>query len=638
MPFDSKDTIIKSGYTPLIQWNKQGVTSPIATKNNIELFNFENKNNNGLVIEHSHKKKSESTKQTKTNTLQERIVKIEKELKKAENSNGLVGKAWSWFKNKTDGFLPVDSSNKVRKQLEIEKQKIKDIQKPEVFKELTGIEYSDENYAKFEQGEIKLLSEQKLEGYKEGQDMVVDVVADVGAGIAAGVALAAAPVTGGASLLLAAGVGGVTKLGIKATSAGIRGKDYSGKDILKDLGTGAITGLLTPVTMEVGGAVGNVSARVGARVFGQSVAGKIATKTTTFVLREGSIGAVFGGGAEGLGEVGRQGYHAVADGEDFDLGRIYEKTKEGAIGGAVAGVFMNGGMKVVSKCKAYLNETNVHKIVITKDKKVSSFYKLLKSKDILSLKLGKLINIGGSANVYELKGFEELYIVRLEKKSSFDIKKLKLVKNSSKYNPIVAQSKDGKISIQKKICGEPLYDKSWQKNLIEEIEPNLELFYGTLNKINDLPDKTFIEYINNIIDIRNNHYNIDAINPNNFLLDLKNQKINFVDLEYSYINNDLIKIEDFFPLLNHFNLIRILSKLSPSEREQLQLFVRNFLDRMIKIAKQKGIILKMPKVSDYIDCSQGKNQKDIIYIYHNDTNKINERIIETQKRILKTEI
>ena len=353
MSFDSKDTIKKSGYTPVIQWNMQGVTSPIATKNKIELFNFENKNNDGLVIEQTSKKKSEPTKQSKTNTLQQRIIKIEQELKKAEKSNGLLGKAWSWFKNKTDSFLPVDSSNNVRKQLKIEKQKIKDIQKPEVFKELTGVEYSDENYKKLLNGEIKLLSEQKLEGYKEGQDMVVDVVADVGAGIAAGVALATAPVTGGASLLLAAGVGGVTKLGIKATSAGIRGKDYSGKDILKDLGTGAITGLLTPVTMGVGGAVGNLSTRVGARVFGQSAAGKIATKATTFLFREGSIGAIFGGGAEGLGEVGRQGYHAVADGESFDFGTIYEKTKEGAFGGAVAGVLMSGGMKGVSKGTKY---------------------------------------------------------------------------------------------------------------------------------------------------------------------------------------------------------------------------------------------------------------------------------------------
>ena len=192
--------------------------------------------------------------------------------------------------------------------------------------------------------------------------MVVDVVADVGAGIAAGVALAAAPVTGGASLLLAAGVGGVTKLGIKATSAGIRAKDYSGKDILKDLGTGAITGLLTPVTMGVGGAVGNLSTRVGARVFGQSAAGKIASRATTFVAREGTIGAIFGGGTEGLGEVGRQGYHAVADGESFDFGTIYEKTKEGAIGGAVAGVLMSGGIKGVEKGLGKLTSKEIFKI------------------------------------------------------------------------------------------------------------------------------------------------------------------------------------------------------------------------------------------------------------------------------------
>ena len=357
--------------------NSQAAKSKAASSITAPLLSFKNtQNNTGLSVEHTTKPNRQYvksyvrviSKDGKTYnfnaTLEKRINNITAKLQKAEKENGLIGKAWSWTKN-TIGFG--DSSNKV-KQIQANERKLlaqfnsNEKTRASVFKQLTGCEYNEENLEKFIKEQIKLKSEITIEKYKEGQEMAVDVVADVGAGIAAGVALAAAPVTGGASLLLAAGVGGVTKLGIKATSAGIRGKDYSGKDILKDLGTGAITGLLTPVTMGLGGAVGNVSTRVGARVFGQSAAGKVATKVTTFIAREGTVGAIFGGGAEGLGEVGRQGYHVTADGEDFDLGTIYEKTKEGAIGGAVAGVLMNGGIKGVEKGLGKLTSKEIFKI------------------------------------------------------------------------------------------------------------------------------------------------------------------------------------------------------------------------------------------------------------------------------------
>lgn len=295
------------------------------------------------------------TKLLKTKTGAEvKIAQQQAILNKTKKEQGFIGKTWDAIKNNVLTFC--DSSDKAQNQINAEKKLLQQILQGKVskkdFKEVTGLECTQENLQKFKNGKLNLKSAEKVSAYKEGQEMAVDVVGDVAAGIGAGIAIAAAPITGGASLALAVAVGAGTKAGIKYLDAKSGGRKYN--TLAKDLGTGAITGLLTPVTMGVGGVVGNLSTRVGARIFGQSTVGKIATKTTTFVLREGSIGAVFGGGAEGLGEVGRQGYHAVADGEDFDLGRIYEKTKEGTIGGAVAGILMSGGIKGASKLKTKL--------------------------------------------------------------------------------------------------------------------------------------------------------------------------------------------------------------------------------------------------------------------------------------------
>jgi stage IV sporulation protein B len=68
--------------------------------------------------------------------------------------------------------------------------------------------------------------------------MALDVGADMISGFLAVGALAFAPVTGGASLLVAAGVGAATKATIKAVAPG----EYSMKDLAYDSITGSING------------------------------------------------------------------------------------------------------------------------------------------------------------------------------------------------------------------------------------------------------------------------------------------------------------------------------------------------------------------------------------------------------------
>ena len=222
-------------------------------------------------------------------TLENRINNVSINLQKAENSNGFIGSSWNGFKNLT-GIG--DSSDEVREQQKSEKKLFQQFnnnvkRRPEIFKKLTGADYTPENIEKFIKGEIKLKSEQALNDYKEGQDMAADVGADIVSGIAAvGIytaAVAAAPFSGGTSIAVGIAAAGASaaaiKTGLKAADAASGGREYTLKDVGHDAVTGAFSGIIAPVTGGIGGAAGKtIATKVGVQAVKQ--VGKKATQET----------------------------------------------------------------------------------------------------------------------------------------------------------------------------------------------------------------------------------------------------------------------------------------------------------------------------------------------------------------------
>ena len=105
---------------------------------------------------------------------------LREDFEKTKEEQGLIGKAWDGIKN--------------------------------LFNLKTGSDSVEETLEKYENGEITQEEAQlALEKYKNGQEMSVDVVSDITSGIVAVGAAALAPVTGGASLLVAASAGAVSK-------------------------------------------------------------------------------------------------------------------------------------------------------------------------------------------------------------------------------------------------------------------------------------------------------------------------------------------------------------------------------------------------------------------------------------------
>ena len=306
----------------------------------------------------------------------ERINKVSENLQKAEDRNGFIGSAWSWIKN-TAGIG--DSSDDVREAQTKEKQLLQQFnnekKRPEIFKELTGVDYTPENLEKFIKGEIKLKSEQALIGYEEGQDMATDVGADIVSGIAAvGIytaSAAAAPFTGGASI--AAGLAAATasaaaiKTGLKAADAAVGGREYTLDDAKRDAATGGFSGILAPVTGGMGGAIGKtVATKLGIQVIKQT--GKSAAQQTAKSGIKKSVetallnptgyeyigGNVVKRAAAQAAEMATDGaiggavdnaFRTAYDGGDAE--EILQAAAEGFVGGAIMSPVIGGGMKGV---------------------------------------------------------------------------------------------------------------------------------------------------------------------------------------------------------------------------------------------------------------------------------------------------
>lgn len=305
-----------------------------------------------------------------------RVNTVSADLKKAEDNNGFIGKAWSWTKN-TFGFG--DSSNKVKKSQSKEKELLANFYKDPkgTFEQLTGVPYTAANIERFNRGEIKLKSEQNLDGYKEGQDMCVDITGDIVSGVVALGAVAAAPFTGGASLLLAAGAGALVKTGIKYADAKSAGREYD--SFARDMATGAFSGLLAPITGGAGGAIGKaVASRLGleaVQIGVKSVAVNAASQTAKQGLKQGlktiianPAGYTYTGGnilkrgvaygvemaTDGaLGGAVDNAFRTAYDGGSLE--DVLNSAKDGFIGGALFAPVVGGGFKIVGHAGHFVN-------------------------------------------------------------------------------------------------------------------------------------------------------------------------------------------------------------------------------------------------------------------------------------------
>ena len=242
--------------------------------------------------------------------LENQVALLEGNFETVQNSNGWISGTWNAFKNWTGIGA---SSNKTSAEINDLKEQIEKLKNGEAdlattFKNITGTDLNAENLTSLLSGEVGTgldsvsTAGQSVNAYSEGQKMCSDVVGDMVSGIVAVGALAAAPFTGGASLLLAAGVGAGVKVAIKASDCIGNEKTYGLKDLGYDLVTGSINGAMAPISNGLGGAAGTGMAKL----FG--------LKAAESVAKEGLEQAVKVAGKEVLEEVVEEGAEQASKG------------------------------------------------------------------------------------------------------------------------------------------------------------------------------------------------------------------------------------------------------------------------------------------------------------------------------------
>ena len=223
--------------------------------------------------------------------------------------------------------------------------------------------------------------------------------------------------------------------------------------------------------------------------------------------------------------------------------------------------------------------------------------------------LDKFLNSGFEARVYSIKGHDNI-VARVKKGSNFN--PLDIIKAESSNPDVLYKNEIGTVTIVKKKEGTPLHGHLWKYNEV----PILSTFNNTYNTLEKLPDSVYEKYISDVINLRKKGINIDNVNPNNFLLNEKEHKINIIDLNKDPHNGALISIKDFYPFLDGLRIHRFYNILSPKEFDKIIFKTRVFLNRIYHIGRKNGVDLSMEKLNP------NKPQDKILYIYYNDKSKI----------------
>jgi len=220
-------------------------------------------------------------------------------------------------------------------------------------------------------------------------------------------------------------------------------------------------------------------------------------------------------------------------------------------------------------------------------------------------KLGGIINSGIEATVYDIKNYKNL-VARVERNYKFNPYRLKQVKND--IRGVIASSDYEKVRVMTKFSGEPLYGKGWDLRK----KPDQQIFESTLDKLNELPDSTYSQLIEDIINIRKKGFDIDNINPNNFLLDMKSKKINIVDISESNEGIKGVDLGDIIEPLLDDRRIMYLDKLNETTKAK----IKSFIDRIIAIGQSKNLKFELEKPN------HSRLQNSLVYIYHDDKKMI----------------
>ena len=230
-------------------------------------------------------------------TMNAQVQNLQNTLNNAKNEQGIIGKAWDGIKGLTGIGL---SEKKCQKY-------INNVQ--------NGTMSYDEAFS-------------KISKYSGKQKSGVNLITGISTGAITAAALGFAPLTGGASILAAAGIGAATKAGLKTVDRAtnnIQNDAFNIKQIAKDGLSGALDGAVSSATIGIGK---------------EAV---LSATTAKEAMKQGAIAGAKGGAISGAA-IGAGDYSidcAFGD-QKFEADDLIVNTAYGAIAGAATGAVIGG--------------------------------------------------------------------------------------------------------------------------------------------------------------------------------------------------------------------------------------------------------------------------------------------------------
>ena len=116
-------------------------------------------------------------------------------------------------------------------------------------------------------------------------------------------------------------------------------------------------------------------------------------------------------------------------------------------------------------------------------------------------------------------------------------------------------------------------------------------FVKSVKRISEMPNETFDEFARKTKYITDNGYKSDSINPNNLLIDYKNNEINVID--YFKTNNEIKSKNSYLDMacciLDFLNFERIYSALPESEQKEFINVAKLIMEKCYNSAKKVGL-------------------------------------------------
>ena len=190
--------------------------------------------------------------------------------------------------------------------------------------------------------------------------------------------------------------------------------------------------------------------------------------------------------------------------------------------------------------------------------KMQTFYPDFSLKKLVAFvkKEGEKIGEGRHAETYSIPQIDD-YIIRINRKKSLGffsrVKKLKKTPDNYygfNFGQPIASNNDG-ISIHLRAIGEEYGISNWYSCVQSKKKPTQQEAHHYIEHdlalLSEFPQESYDDFIKRICFIkRATPYDFDFINPNNFVIDYKNKKINIVDTchkdESNFWDSDINKI------------------------------------------------------------------------------------------------